>query len=96
MSANKKPNLVTLPTIPVEANKQVVETLTGWLEAAKAGRIISIAMCAITPDRKSWTYHSQTDQFALLTGAIVLMQHRRLNQFTSFDDEGSPIDPTGA
>lgn len=64
-----------LPTLASLCRADAIETLERYLEKAKAGEIITVAIAAVNPEgTATFTYSEQVNGVSLL-GAVTLMQH---------------------
>ena len=68
----------TIYPLPTPANvcrEDAIRTLERYLEKAKAGEIITVAIAAVNAEGSAnWTYSEQMHGVSLL-GAVTLMQH---------------------
>lgn len=72
--------VVKLKTYAAQANESAVRVLEEWLEMAKRGEIIAVAIAGLTADRAAMTHISATDPFVALAGAVSILQHRMLER----------------
>lgn len=71
-------NVHLVRTIKTEINESVIEVMEKLMEEAKAGKIVAIAAAVIRPDGCMNSTFSQSDNAALLLGAIQLLSFRVL------------------
>lgn len=65
-----------LPTFRVEAQEDVVRILEQWLELARAGELVGVAICGVREDRVTTTTQwSTSTSFPTLVGASAIMMH---------------------
>lgn len=74
--------VVALPTSKKQANEEAVEILKDFLARAEAGELIEVAIAGVNADNSTQTASSKSDHFHLLTGAIAMLQFRRLQEVT--------------
>jgi hypothetical protein len=61
---------------PAVSNRRAVELLESFLEDARAGRIISVAVAAVSEARIAVTASSSDDDSLLLLGAVTRLKDR--------------------
>jgi hypothetical protein len=59
-----------------EISKETVSILEDFLEMAKRGEIVAVAVCAITPDGAATHQASATDHQITLLGGVCRLLHR--------------------
>lgn len=68
--------LIPLETPRAAARADAVELLEDFLERAKAGEIIAVAIAAVRPDLNSETGYSETDNLNALLGSVSALDKR--------------------
>jgi hypothetical protein len=71
-------NIHLVRTVQTEINESVIEVMEKLMEEAKEGKIVAIAAAVIRPDGCMNSTFSQSDNAALLLGAIQLLSFRVL------------------
>jgi hypothetical protein len=61
---------------PAVSNRRAVELLESFLEDARAGRLVSVAVAGVTSTGVACTAMSNDDGGLLLLGAVTRLQHR--------------------
>jgi hypothetical protein len=70
--------IVTLKTRQAKVDAAVVALLESYLEQARRGEIIAIAIAGVSPEFATVTGSSGAEAFAPLVGAVAVLQHRML------------------
>lgn len=73
-------NPIQLVTRPNLLNQEVIEVLEHWLEMAKNGEILSVAIAAIREDLASHTQWSSCDNMQLLIGAAAILEYKLIKE----------------
>ena len=68
--------VVELKTRPAEVVQSVVERLEEVLAAARAGKVVGVALATIDLDGSIGAAWSETDNFPCLLGAIARLEYR--------------------
>jgi len=68
--------IVELKTRPKHVQETVVARLEDALKMAKDGRLKSVAIAAVGSDDSVWTSWSETDNFAMMLGAVSRLSYR--------------------
>lgn len=69
---------VALVTKPQKTNAEVIEVLENWLDRAKRGEIVEIALSGIADTGEIHSFNSSSNDAAALLGAVVYTQYRLL------------------
>ena len=64
-----------LPTLANMCRADAIETLERFLERAKAGEVVTVAIAAVNAEGTSTFSYSQQVSGVSLLGAVTLMQH---------------------
>lgn len=66
-------------------NESCVSTLEEWLERAKAGDVITVAIAGLTNENSSTTQWSEIDAVSALLGAITILEARIVREVIQGD-----------
>lgn len=72
-------NIVELKTRTKISNESVISLLEQYLEMAKEGDIVCIALAGTTSDNSSWTAHSELENAQTILGSIEVLKAKILN-----------------
>lgn len=61
-------------------NAEVVKMLETWLEAAKAGEVLDVAIAGLDSTRMGRTQFSPTTDFFKMVGLVEELKHRMLSE----------------
>lgn len=73
-----KGKLAVLNPVPARHNKAACELLEEWLENARKGNIVGVALCAVYADGSSSSAVSENDCRQHVIGAIECLKYRLL------------------
>ncbi len=65
-----------LVTHQEEISKETVAILEDYLEMAKQGQLIAVAICGLSPDKSATHQASSTDHQITLLGGVARLLHR--------------------
>lgn len=74
-------------TRPAEVNQAVVAALETWLEQAKAGTLIGVALAGVNNDGTTSTEITQSDRYHHLVSAVTIMQFRLLDESRTLESD---------
>lgn len=69
-------NIVELKTRTQSSSEEAISLLEYYLELAKEGEIISVAIAGVGNDGASWTNWSQVEHTQTMIGAIEILKHK--------------------
>lgn len=85
MTTTPNINVLEFKSRPKIVNESCVETLQDWLEKAKAGEVVTVAIAGITGDGASLTQWSEIDHVQALLGAITILEAKVVREVIEVD-----------
>lgn len=71
-----------------EVRQDIVSTLEDWLEDAKAGRLVGLALCGVNIDKTTRSQVCESDNYHMLLASVTVLQFRLLSESAERSEDG--------